>query len=166
MPSFAVERTLGRLAKWLRIMGFDTVCEADETRTDYPGVSGSNRVHLTRTVRVAKSLQVEPLLMIRSDLLREQLHEVVTALDIKFSDVRLFSRCLKCNRPIQRIAKSRVRSLVPDYVWDHHENFSRCPKCLKIYWSGTHSGRSMQFIRQVIEEARGTGNPATRTGNI
>ena len=162
MPAFAVERTLGRLAKWLRIMGFDTVCEADETRTDYPGVSDSNRVFLTRTVRVARSRQVDPLLMIRSDLLRDQLQEVVTALDIELSDVRLFSRCLRCNRPIQTIAKPRVRSLVPDYVWDHHENFSQCPKCLKIYWSGTHSGRSMQFIRQVIEAALGSGNPASR----
>jgi len=150
MPSFAVERTLGRLARWLRIMGFDAVCESDATRPEYPGGKDEGRVRLTRIVTVAGQGADGPRLLIRSDHLPEQLREVVQALHIDLSDVRLFSRCLKCNRPIAAIDKGQVRSRVPDYVWENQDQFSQCPKCRQIYWPGTHAARSLNFIKQVF----------------
>ena len=154
MPSFAVERTLGRLAKWLRIMGFDTVFESDDTRSEYPGKADGRRVHLTRTVAVAEKRTHEPLLLIRSNGLREQLHEVVRALNINQSDVNLFSRCLRCNSPIAEIDKNKVRSRVPDHVWNSQNSFSQCQKCRQIFWPGTHADRSLNFIKQIFQETK------------
>ena len=151
MPSFTAERTLGRLAKWLRIMGFDTVYESDKTRAGAAGTTVGNRVYLTRTLRIARTPHCRPLLLIRSNDLRGQLREVVSALDIRRSDVCLFSRCLTCNRSVRVADKTDVRGRVPDYVWADQEHFSQCPKCLKIFWSGTHADRTDELIRQVFE---------------
>ena len=152
MPSFAVDRTLGRLAKWLRIMGFDTVCEADATGCDYPGIPAEGRILLTRNSAKEKDNDPDLLLLIRSDHVLEQLQQVVRSLDIGLQDVAMFSRCLQCNRPIEAVAKPDVRHRVPDYIYETHHQFSRCPNCRRIYWPGTHAARSREVVRRVFEQ--------------
>ena len=145
---FIVDINAGKLAKWLRIMGFDTVCQADATRSAYPGRAKEKRVLLTRNTALRPAWG--PLLLIRSNHLHEQLQEVVQSLGIKRSQVELFARCLVCNTPVERIEKEAVRNRVPDYVWESQAAFSRCPDCGRIYWPGTHADRSRNMIRQVF----------------
>jgi uncharacterized protein with PIN domain len=146
--AFAVDRTLGRLAKWLRIMGFDTVCESDATGSAYPGLAEEKRVLLTRNTALRPAWG--PLLLIRSNHLRDQLREVVQSLDIRQDQVELFARCLVCNIPVEHIEKEAARHRVPDYVWESQTTFSRCPECGRLYWPGTHADRSRDMIREVF----------------
>mgnify|MGYP003932584063 FL=1 len=75
-------------------------------------------------------------LLLRSDDFREQMREVMVALELNTS--RSFSRCIECNAGLASIDRALVRDRVPEFVFDNHRQFSRCPVCSKLYWRGTH----------------------------
>lgn len=152
MPtSFAVERTLGRLGKWLRLMGFDAVLETDYPIGAFAGQLIGDRIFLTRT---RKSLRIHAaltsVLVVANDPF-QQLVAVIRQLGIRPEDVKPFSRCLRCNQPIVSVSKDSVLGVVPDYVWETNSNFSQCPQCRRVYWSGSHISRSLEKINQVFE---------------
>ena len=144
-PAFAAERTLGRLGKWLRLLGFDTVVE-----TECPGGNffeqGSGRILLTRTRRVMTVQAALRPVFIRSNDPFEQLGEVAAAAALGLKDLRPFTRCLRCNEPIVPVPKAEIQGRVPDYVWQRHSDFSTCPCCGRVYWPGTHTTRSLARI--------------------
>jgi uncharacterized protein with PIN domain len=151
-PSFAVERTLGRLGKWLRLMGFDTVMETDFPRGGTPAGWRSGRTFLTRTrSELRVSAGQTPVLVEANDPM-EQLAEVVRKTRLCASDARPFGRCLRCNAAVAPIPKDEVRGRVPDYIWETHAAFSRCPKCARIYWPGSHTKRGLEVLRKLWEE--------------
>ncbi len=144
--SFAAEKTLGKLAKWLRILGFDTICDPDIKN---PAESG--RILLTRTKRVKYEYTTDKLIFIKSDKPFKQLKEVIKALGIVNEDLKTFTRCINCNTKIRTIEKNSIRSVVPDYVWESHDSFKACSKCKRIYWQGSHTKRSMEIIKKLFE---------------
>ena len=129
---FAAEKTLGRLAKWLRLLGFDTLITAER----FLDTLENDRIFLTRTQRLKKPLASRKFIFIESDHLEQQLNQVVRELDLKAADTRPFSRCLQCNALIVAADKNSVRGRVPDYIFETHDRFQRCPKCSRIYWPG------------------------------
>ncbi len=145
MPAFAVERTLGRLGKWLRLLGFDTLLETElPGRRLTPVVRG--RVLLTRTRRVLVELAaLEPVFIVSNEPF-EQLREVVVKTALSRADLRPFTRCLRCNVAIEAIPREDVVQLVPDYVWATQAGFSRCPRCRRVFWRGSHTRRSLEKI--------------------
>lgn len=150
---FAVEATLGKLARWLRLMGFDACIESGASAASMtPELP--ERVVLTRTRRRCRDLRDRPFLFIRANDPRDQLREVIGGLDLGRRDVRPFSRCLLCNTPTAVVDKEAVRHLVPDYVWESQARFSRCPRCRKVYWPGSHTRRSLAFIDSLFETTR------------
>jgi hypothetical protein len=70
---------------------------------------------------------------------------------IEQNAIRLFSRCIHCNLPIDKIDKNEVYGLVPDYIWETHDAFNRCNQCKRIYWSGSHAERSMDMIKLIFD---------------
>jgi uncharacterized protein len=156
MPmSFAVERTLGRLGKWLRLMGFDTILETEYARGAFEPHLTGDRLFLTRTRSALQThAALRPILVLANDPF-EQLLEVIRQADIHSKDLRLFSRCLRCNEPIVSVPKESVLGLVPDYVWETHASFSRCPGCHRVYWQGSHTARSLAKIHKAFEHAQG-----------
>ena len=147
---FAAEMTLGKLAKWLRMLGFDTVYwekTAGEELID----SVENRILLTRTKRIRDMKSVIERIFITSDRPFEQVREVVFALDIVKEDIHLFSRCIQCNAPTRSIEKNEVRGKVPDYIWATQETFRTCRHCRRIYWSGSHTQRSRDIIEKIFK---------------
>ena len=147
---FTVEKTLGKLAKWLRILGFDACSEpCGSMGSKAQAISG--RILLTRTQRRCRELEGRPFVFIRSNDPFDQLKEVICGLDLALRDIRPFSRCLLCNEPIQPVSKEAVRHLVPDFVWENQERFCRCRCCQKIYWSGSHTERGMARIAALLE---------------
>ena len=112
---FTVEMTLGKLAKWLRILGFDTAYAANVTGEELIDTA-RNRSLLTRTKRIWDMKIAKESIFITSNHPFEQLREVILALDIEKEDIRPFSRCIQCNTSIRWVEKNAVRGKVPDYM--------------------------------------------------
>jgi len=146
---FIAEMTLGKLAKWLRILGFDTVYEANVTGKKLIDTA-RGRILLTRTKRIQNMKIAKERIFITSNRPFEQLREVVLALDIEKADIRPFSRCIKCNTSIRRVEKNAVRGKVPDYIWETQDTFLTCSHCRRIYWPGSHIQRSRDIIQRLF----------------
>ncbi|HSM75876.1 MAG TPA: Mut7-C RNAse domain-containing protein, partial [Desulfobacterales bacterium] len=145
---FQADRPLGRLAKWLRLLGFDTTWEGDPRPV--AGAEAAARVLLTRSRRgrpPPPGLRVH--FVAANDPCR-QLQELVATLGIRWGDTRPFSRCIRCNLPIAAIGREAVRDKVPDYVWGAHENFNTCGACGRIYWPGSHTRRSLERMKKLF----------------
>lgn len=153
-PSFAVEKTMGRLAKWLRLMGFDTLLETDFPKGMFAGHMGPGRVFLTRTRRALASHSADRTVLIHANDPMDQLAEVIQRTALRREDLRPFSRCLQCNEPIVAVAKEEIARGVPDYVLETQESFSRCPKCGRVFWPGSHTTRSLEKINSILKEVK------------
>ena len=143
---FAADRMLGRLARWLRVIGQDAAYG--------PQLSGygliraarrEGRLILTRDRALAKK-SPPPCLVIESDRFREQLRQVVRACNLDPLE-QAFTRCVECNSPLESVAKSAVEGQVPPYVFATQERFSRCPGCRRLYWPATHQQRMAEELR-------------------
>ena len=148
--SFATDRTLGKLAKWLRLLGFDTIYEKDVSSNRFYEHLDETRVLLTRTGKIRQRFAARRMIFIEANDLFEQLAQVVDDLAITFNDIRPFSRCIECNTPIVNIGKETVYGLVPDYIWQSHDEFHRCRQCERIYWAGSHVEKSMEKIERLF----------------
>ena len=146
---FVAENTLGKLAKWLRILGFDTIYERTSSSAE---PYDSNRIHLTRTQRVYEKRGDRSQIFIASDHYPEQLKQVVNELGITWDDVTPFTRCVRCNRPVCRVDKKVVLGKVPDYIWETQDLFCTCHRCSRIYWSGSHINQSKERIERVFRD--------------
>lgn len=148
LMKFAADKMLGRLAKWLRVIGQDVIYG--------PHLSGygliraarrEERLILTRNRNIAQKHPPDYIL-IRSDRFRKQLQEVVEACRIDPFE-RPFSRCIECNTPLQPVSKDSVREKVPPYVFSTQESFSLCPKCQRIYWPATHQQKMLEELKNL-----------------
>jgi len=151
IPRFAAEKTLGRLTKWLRLLGFDTLYEFELSGKEFIEILENDRILLTRTRRIQKQFASRKLIFVESDHLAQQLKQVFRELDIKAAQTRPFSRCLQCNASIVIVEKASVWGRVPDYIFETHDRFQKCPECDRIYWPGSHTRRSLEKIRQLLD---------------
>jgi uncharacterized protein len=151
-PSFAVEKTMGRLAKWLRLMGFDTLLETDYPKGTFAGHIGPGRLFLTRTRSALAAPSAYRTIFIQANDPMDQLAELIHRADLRREDLRPFSRCLPCNASILAVTREEVAGAVPDYVLENQESFSRCPKCRRVYWPGSHTIRSLEKIKKMFEK--------------
>lgn len=145
---FAVDKTLGRLAKWLRILGFDTLYEGEGAPDAFGDLKG--RILLSRSRQAARRSDRGRFVLIAANDPFEQLGEVMAQLALSPGSVRPFSRCIRCNRTIRSVEKPSVFGKVPDYVWETHDRFRVCPQCRRIYWSGSHVSRSIERIGRLF----------------
>jgi uncharacterized protein with PIN domain len=148
---FAAEPTLGKLAKWLRILGFDTSYEPSFSAEKAMDSGRKNRILLTRTERVRDGKLPQEFIFITSNNSFEQLREVIDTLDIIYTDTHPFSRCIRCNTRIQPVDKDSVRGNVPDFIWQTRDIFQICGQCRRIYWPGSHTERSHDIIMRLFD---------------
>jgi hypothetical protein len=143
---FAVDRMLGRLARMLRLLGYDTLYANDMTTAHLlaSGRSGE-RVVLTRGETAQRFPHLDRVLSLKSENPSEQLREVVErfGLDIRSG---LWTRCTLCNAPIERVEKSAVETLVEAKIFRLYEEFYRCTGCNQVYWRGTHVDRILRNL--------------------
>ena len=144
-------RELGRLAKWLRILGFDTEYfkEANISSLIIQALR-ENRVIITRNHRLPRSAGLR-VVLIKEEKLKEQLREVLKALEISLDSVLMFSRCIICNEELVEIAKDQIKDRVPEYVFNTQKDFISCPKCERIYWQGTHWGNVETILKEIAQ---------------
>ncbi len=137
-PRFVADVMLGRLAKWLRIAGFDAAYSntfSDDALLEISNREG--RVLLSRDTRLLIRDPAREFLFIRSPDLEAQLGQVFDALRIESLDAVL-TRCLSCNEALVEAPRESVRGRVPDFVYRTQPCFRVCPGCRKIFWAGTH----------------------------
>jgi uncharacterized protein with PIN domain len=136
---FLAGNMLGRLATWLRLLGYDTAYLHDATDDELARrARAESRVLLTRDVELTRRRGVRSLL-IESEQVEAQLEQVFHTLDLTAREA--FSRCAECNGLLEEVNKESVRGQVPPYVFHTQERFRRCPRCARIYWRGTHWAR-------------------------
>ncbi len=144
---FLADSMLGRLATWLRLLGYDTVYIAHADDHDLARrARAENRVLLTRDVELTRRRGVHALL-IESQKIDEQLAQVFHALQLTAQEA--FSRCAECNVVLEEVSKEAVRGVVPPYVLQTKSRFRRCPHCARVYWRGTHWARIVAQIEDV-----------------
>lgn len=147
---FIADAMLGKLAKWMRILGYDVeyVSEISDRELIERARLG-DRLILTRDTFLLKRRDVRGnSLFIRSDHCDEQLSQVVERYPPGEGEVR-FSRCLLCNEPLVSMGRDEVRGRVPPYVYETQQSFSRCPACGRIYWRATHVEHMEGHIRRL-----------------
>ncbi len=150
-PCFAADKTLGRLAKWLRLLGFDTLFESERADEKFIDTLEKDRILLTRTQRFRKQYADRKLIFVESDHPQQQLSQVVEELGLKAEQTRPFSRCLQCNVPIVAAEKNLLKGRIPDYIFETHDHFNRCPQCDRIFWPGSHTHRGLEKIRHLFD---------------
>jgi uncharacterized protein with PIN domain len=141
---------LGTLAKWLRILGYNAVY--DPGLDDYQLMRvarAEDRVLLTRDRELARRRGVHTLL-IESQVLDEQLRQVLTELDLK--PAPSFSRCPVCNHMLVPLDREAARARVPAYVAKTQERFRLCPGCDRVYWPGSHWQQMEERLEALRQE--------------
>lgn len=158
---FVADSMLGRLAIWLRLLGYDTHYEADASDARLARLARvENRVLLTRDVELTRRRGLQYVL-IESERVEEQVRQVFRA--FKLTAREAFSRCAECNQPLQDISKQAVRGAVPPYVFHTQEHFRRCPQCARVYWRGTHWARINGQFQDLEEEEQPNENALVDT---
>ncbi len=138
---------LGKLARWLRILGYDVLYDTRWTDNELARrARAEDRILLTRDVALARRLGERALLII-SERVREQLAQVARILP-KESEAP-FTRCPLCNEPLEKVPKSWAWGYVPGYTFCTQQEFRLCANCNRFYWRGTHVSR----IRKALAEA-------------
>jgi len=150
---FILSKELGRLAKWLRILGFDSeYFHQDNLSSLLIQALRDERIILTRNQRLARPTGVKSVL-IKAEKIKEQIAEILKELHIRLDSAIMFSRCIICNEELVDIEKEKIKDKVPEYVFKTQSNFITCPKCQRIYWQGTHWGNVKQVIKEITDDS-------------
>ncbi len=135
-PRFLCDAMLGRLARWLRILGYDAAYADLPDDALVALAQAEGRVLLTRDTRLVRRPDVGPHAFIQHDRVQDQLRQVTAAFDLRPG--RAGTRCLRCNVALEALPRDAAAGRVPPYVWHTQQQFVRCPACARIYWPGTH----------------------------
>jgi len=156
-PRFIADAMLGRVARWLRTLGYDTVF--NDAIADFELVRRAlleNRILLTRDRRIPEEWRIDNCLILDTRGTQDQLAEVVSALGLPHPD-RLFTRCRHCNVELEPIPRAEVADGVPTRVLERTDDFFHCPECERVYWRGSHTERMSKLIDRVFDKAEASG---------
>lgn len=148
---FVLDNHLGRLAAYLRMLGFDSLYRNNYDDAELAQVSAEQeRILLTRNRRLLMRKQVRYGYCLRSLDSREQLTEVLRRYAL-FDRITPFRRCLRCNTPLEETLKTDVVHMLQPLTRQYYQEFHRCPACGKVYWKGSH----FEHMQAIIDEIRG-----------
>jgi uncharacterized protein with PIN domain len=151
---FMVDSNVGKLARWLRMMGYDSHffnggSDAQMVREALE----EGRVILTRDAQIIKRRLATTgqlkVILVNSDDPRQQMRQVMTSLKLDLMDP--FTVCLECNQPLEERSPAQVKDLVPPYVFQTQRQYRECPACHRIYWRGTHWQAMTRQLRELVE---------------
>lgn len=150
---FIADEMLGKLAKWMRLLGYDT--EYVKLKDDNYLVNKAfqeQRILLTRDTRIIERKFIPRFLLVKSDDFTKQLREVIKNFNLVPAEELFFTRCLICNTNIKPISKDLARDKVPAYVYETQEDFLICTICNRIYWRGTHVEKAKERLKEILYE--------------
>jgi len=150
-PQLLADAMLGKLARWLRLLGYDTVyLQADQADDDLLAhrARAENRILLTRDHELANRRGLETLL-ICAQTLDEQLAQVVETLGQPPDGAP--PRCMRCNAVLEEITPTEAKPHVPPYIAQTQTEFRRCPACGNITWPGTHWDDIQARLQSILD---------------
>lgn len=148
-PLFLLDENLNRLAKWLRALGYDvSVYKKINTNKQIQLAIKERRILLTRDKKKALSKLKFHRVLIKSQNHFLQLQEIRELLD--FQKELIFTRCLNCNKLLFAIEKTKIKGLVPQFIYNNFEDFKVCRRCGKIYWQGSHFAEMKKVIEKIF----------------
>lgn len=163
MPRFALDRMLIKLGTYLRILGYDSIWDPVLRIHDLIRVADTEgRVLLTCNKHLGSQFPTpKQWLLVPSTTPLDQLRYVIASMRLD-THSGLFSRCVKCNAPNQRIHDKRtVRGVVPEPVWLRFKTFTRCPVCGSVYWFGTHVRNTSATLGLILRSEDSTAGGAS-----
>jgi uncharacterized protein with PIN domain len=151
-PRFVADVMLGRLAKWLRIAGFDVLYSNRYSDDELVALShAEGRILLSRDTRLLVRKVVRRFVFLESDKIQDQIRQIFRLIGTQnLPDI--LSRCLSCNEVLAPIPRDGVKELVPPYVFATQPHFKSCPRCQRIYWAGTHREAVLRTLQALVEE--------------
>ncbi len=163
-PKFITDASGAGLARWLRLLGFDTVVYAGEAgRPMMRQAQDQRRILLTRRRDMMERQFAGKMLLLPDAGVGAQLSWVIGKLSLEIYPSKMHTRCLRCNEAVEPVEREGVRDLVPQFVFENCSHFNQCEKCQKIYWQGTHQRNALRFLAEnkitvtKNEESQGRG---------
>jgi len=145
--TFLVDSMLGKLAKWLRVMGFDAHYQPVYKLGEIDKLHSGGRLLLTRNSAITSLFR--PSLLINADRIKHQLYEVKDKGFLPIDKGKWFSRCLSCNIPLMTVSPKSTHSDIPEYIlMRSNTGISHCPSCNRCFWKGSHRKK---MINQITE---------------
>jgi uncharacterized protein with PIN domain len=155
-PRFVVDINLGRLARLLRLLGFDARSDGALDDEDLVEISvRQHRILLTKDRNLLKRAAVTHGYFVRSVQPEDQISEVVRRFDLE-DMIAPFGRCMECNGLVEKVEKAEIEHLLEPLTRRHFSEFRQCPVCERIYWQGSH----YEHLVAMVNAARGTASPA------
>lgn len=154
-PKFVLDNHLGKLAGYLRLLGFDTRYQNDYQDPELAAISGAeDRILLTRDRGLLKRKEVTHGYCVRADHPEEQIVEVLRRFDIA-DMAEPYSRCARCNGKLGSVPKKKVLDQLEPLTKKYYHQFMQCERCHQVYWEGSHFQELNDFLRHVVQEANG-----------
>ena len=148
-PKFIADVHMGKLARYLRMLGFDVLYENNYEDDEIVKISlEEKRAILTKDRGILKRNDVTHGYWVRSSKVKEQVDEIISRFDLK-KLIEEFTRCIECNTTLESISKSEIINKLPPKVSESQKSFSICPSCKKLYWEGTHHQRMLSYINTI-----------------
>ncbi|HOV89470.1 MAG TPA: Mut7-C RNAse domain-containing protein [Syntrophorhabdaceae bacterium] len=149
---FICDVMLGKLSRYLRMLGFDAPYIKNYRELNRL-IEGSESYYFF--TRRTKDLP-DGAVLVRSDHIKTQIEEVLSVIRPYFNEELVFCRCLNCNVLLMDVEKKDIEGKVPEFVYHRHDLFKTCPVCKKIYWGGTHTEHMEAFIKSILIERQPT----------
>lgn len=151
--SFVLDVHLGKLARRLRLLGFDACYRNDFDDAEILAVADrEKRIILTRDVGILKHRQVMHGYLVRSEYLDCQLHQVLERYALH-DRIRLWMRCMVCNGLMKQVSKAEAEPFLEPKTRLYYEDFHRCSNCGRLYWQGSHYRKINQWLHNFMQEA-------------
>jgi uncharacterized protein with PIN domain len=145
-PRFVIDVNLGRLARLLRVLGFDAWWSSDADDEALAEISvGQQRILLTRDRALLKRRAITHGLFVHAEDPEEQALEVTRRLDLR-RRLAPFTRCVRCNGRLVAVTKDEVIDHLEPLTRQYYDDFSRCAECGRIYWPGSHRTKLVAFV--------------------
>ncbi|MGD0229378.1 MAG: Mut7-C RNAse domain-containing protein [Syntrophorhabdales bacterium] len=146
---FVCDAMLGKLAKYLRLLGFDAAYAAGPAALDGISATDPGRILLTRRrgghAGFARTIRIE------SEIAQRQLREIKALIKPEIKRENVCGRCIECNVELIEVEKADVESLVPEFVFHAYARFRTCPSCRRVYWEGTHTRGMETLLKEILD---------------
>jgi uncharacterized protein with PIN domain len=150
VPIFLADAHLGGLARFLRMLGFDTLHDSNYADTEIRRLAETERrIVLSRDRELLKCSEIARGCYVRALKAEAQLREVAARYDLA-ARARPFTLCLLCNAALQPVDKASVATVVPPQVLERQDQFSRCAACGRVYWPGSHYERMRAALDDLL----------------
>jgi uncharacterized protein len=142
---FVADRTLGKLVRKLRTLGFDALYwRGANLGGAVEAARFEGRVLLTRSRKIREKPEGLDMVVVEANAPGDQLREVVQKLSLEAKGEKFFRRCLLCNEELRPLDREEAEGRVPDFILQAYKAFCACPRCRRVYWPGTHYERMKQ----------------------